>query len=304
MSESNARPPQPIAFSPDRLGQGLLNAMIGEMKSAPNMWAKMNESQQEVVIRRLEVSVRNWTLETMRILFSAKVPAVSATLEEVKVKDDIDGKITIARTAEDRHELADRVGQQVVVVMVNADAYFDRMNEVKADSQQRNLFGDNGEIPGTGRNEPDGPQGGGGGGKAFDATAQAEALSKIFNLPAEDSHSPKAEDFKAQLKQDLIAKGIAEGDVVLDLLPDDSLVELRAWLDNYIPCPEWFVPGLKLQTPAPTDSAADSTAEGQEQLGLGAGECEAAETEDEEGDAEIEITGDDEDEESDDGEKE
>lgn len=249
MTEPTAgKPPAPTYFSPDKLGQGLLNAMVGEMKSAPNMWAKMSESQQEVVIRRLEVAVRIWTLETMRILFSAKVPAVAATLEGVTFKDAIKASLEVARDAPDRHEFADRVNQQVVVVMVNADAYFDRMNEVRADSAQRKLFDDNGEIPGS-TSQPPEPEGGGGGssgGETFDATAQAEALAKIFNLPPEDSHSPKAEDFIAQLSQDLIGRGaVIPENFLLISIETDGLIEIRAFLDGLIPhllsnWPDWL----------------------------------------------------------------
>lgn len=220
-------------FSPDALGQGLLKAMLEELKRMPNMWAKMNESQQEVSLRRLEVEVRNWTLETMRVLFSAKVPACSASLGNVNVKDDIiEGKIAVSRSDLARHELADRVGQSVIVVMVNADSYLQRMNEVKGDANQRQLFDDDGSIRGTDSGPK--PQGGPGG------TGLAEQLDKLFNLPDDDSHSPKAEDFKLQLAQDIKAKGVDIPTFFLDQTPMDSLVEIRAWLDGLIDRPAWF----------------------------------------------------------------
>lgn len=136
MSESNA-----AAVAADSLGLHMLREIVDQFMQLPG-FAGLTQAQQQVHIERLDGTVRKLIAEALGVIFSAEYPACAATLEKLRIGKSITLLIDVDRTAESRHELMDRAGQKVVVVMADPDRYYSRMTEVKARADQRDLFHD------------------------------------------------------------------------------------------------------------------------------------------------------------------
>jgi hypothetical protein len=151
MSDSNA-----AAIAADSLGLHVLREIVDQFVQLPG-FSSLTQAQQQVHIERLDGTVRRLIAESLGVIFSAEYPACAATLEKLRVGKSITLLIEVDRTAESRHELMDRAGQKVVVVMADPDRYYSRMTEVKARADQRDLFHDPGQPLGhMGVDEPPG----------------------------------------------------------------------------------------------------------------------------------------------------
>lgn len=129
------------AIAADSLGLHVLREIVDQFMQLPG-FAGLTQAQQQVHIERLDGTVRKLIAEALGVIFSAEYPACPATLDKMRVGKSITLLVDVDRTAESRHELMDRAGQKIVVVMADPDRYYQRMMEVKARSDQRDLFHD------------------------------------------------------------------------------------------------------------------------------------------------------------------
>jgi hypothetical protein len=113
MSEQSA-----ARIAADSLGLHVLREIVDQFMQLPG-FSNLTQAQQQVHVERLDKTVRSLIAEALGVIFS-----------------DVD------RTAESRHELMDRSGQKVVIVMADPDRYYQRMTEVKAQADQRDMFHD------------------------------------------------------------------------------------------------------------------------------------------------------------------
>lgn len=136
MSEQSA-----ARVAADSLGLHVLREIVEQFMQLPG-FSNLTAAQQQVHLDRLDKTVRALIAEALGIMFSAEYPAVVATLGRISVGKQIGGSFDVERTAESRHELMDRSGQKVVIVMADPDRYYQRMTEVKARADQPDLFHD------------------------------------------------------------------------------------------------------------------------------------------------------------------
>jgi hypothetical protein len=136
MSEQSA-----ARVAADSLGLHVLREIVDQFMQLPG-FSNLTQAQQQVHLDRLDKTVRALIAEALGIMFSAEYPAVVATLGRISVGKQIGGSFDVERTAESRHELMDRSGQKVVIVMADPDRYYQRMTEVKARADQPDLFHD------------------------------------------------------------------------------------------------------------------------------------------------------------------
>lgn len=129
------QPQQPIA--PESVGLAILKAVRGELHELKKAYRDLSEVEQDRVLRRLEVAVRNAVQDGFHAIVADEFPAVRAMLDKVAITPKgIQGTLTMAGTSEHRHALFDHAGQPCVVVLATADKYLERMQEVRGDPQQ------------------------------------------------------------------------------------------------------------------------------------------------------------------------
>lgn len=130
----------PAEMALDSIGRQLLEALVEQLKVAPETWAKMTQIQQDQTIDRLRERVLNVVENALSMLFSGHYPSCTAQLVSLTVKDEIRASLTVAKSMQNLHELADAVGRSVLVVVASPEDFTARMEEIRARASQGDLF--------------------------------------------------------------------------------------------------------------------------------------------------------------------
>lgn len=129
-----------FALSAETMGRDLLAALVGELRTMPDHWARLNEASQQQQIDRLKEKIGATVESALQMLACGSFAVVPAVLESVGWKKGISATLNVARDALHRHALCDAQGQRVLVVMVDVMQWVQRMDEVKARADQPDLF--------------------------------------------------------------------------------------------------------------------------------------------------------------------
>jgi hypothetical protein len=140
-----SKKPTAIELAADTLGHDLLQAMVQECEQTVT-WKGYTEIQIQTAINRLRDRVQKLVKEALGILLRGDYPAVKGVLESITVKDGIKATLKISRTEHHLAELADFVGSPVVLVMHDPAAYMDRIESIRAQRDQRELFDEQGHL--------------------------------------------------------------------------------------------------------------------------------------------------------------
>jgi len=124
------------------LGHDILAAILGELRTMPDHWLRMNEDNQQKAISRIRDKVRTMVHETAQILMRGEFPAVPCEIDGIKITKDVQISLTMEPGAAMRHALYDAKGRHVLLVLSDTDRWLDRMEEVKAKADQLQLFDD------------------------------------------------------------------------------------------------------------------------------------------------------------------
>ena len=122
----------------------LMACLIDELKTAPDVWQKMPEHQQQDMIYRVQQRVQSAIHEAVQIIASDNRPTIVATVESVTVKDGIKAVVTLPKSDAQRQELFDAAGMAVLLIVGGAAGYYGGSDQVKPDLDQPALngFGD------------------------------------------------------------------------------------------------------------------------------------------------------------------
>ncbi|WLD56907.1 hypothetical protein NFC81_09200 [Salinispirillum sp. LH 10-3-1] len=101
----------------------LVRIVLDEIKHAPRVWQKMTEDQQSHVIDRVHQRCNDAASKAILAAFSGSYQSVGALVEQVVFKDGIKCVLKIAPHAQGRHELADREGFNVVLLLMDPSEF-------------------------------------------------------------------------------------------------------------------------------------------------------------------------------------
>lgn len=130
-----------VAIAAQTMTGDLMQCLIDEFKSAPDVWQKMPEHQQQDVIYRAQERVQYAIKQAVEIIASANRPTIVATVESVTVKDGIKAVVTLPKSDAQRHELFDAAGMAVLLIVGGASEFYGGASEVKPDPDQPALNG-------------------------------------------------------------------------------------------------------------------------------------------------------------------
>lgn len=134
-----------IDLSAKTLGKDLLQAMVDELQQTE--WANKPTLDQEQTISRLRTKCTELIGQGLTLMFSGAHPACIATIDSVTVKKGLKVGLKIAKGAANWPSVVDAEGQNVLIVMADAEDYRASMDEVKTRAAQSDLF--SGEYKGT-----------------------------------------------------------------------------------------------------------------------------------------------------------
>jgi acyl-CoA reductase-like NAD-dependent aldehyde dehydrogenase len=133
-----------VSMAADTMTGDLMACLIDEFKSAPDVWQKMPEHQQQDLIYRVQQRVQENIRQAVEIIASDNRPTIVATVESVTVKDGIKAVVTLPKSDAQRHELFDAAGMAVLLIVGGAAGYYGGTDQVRPDPDQPALngFGD------------------------------------------------------------------------------------------------------------------------------------------------------------------
>lgn len=114
----------------------LIAATLGELKAAPTVWQKMSEAQQQEVIYRVTNRVAHNIEQAVMMIAAEARPSIRAKLAAVTIKDDLKATVLLSRHHPDRHEFIDSAGQEILIVLLNAEQFTGGAGDIKADPDQ------------------------------------------------------------------------------------------------------------------------------------------------------------------------
>lgn len=129
-----------MSIAADSMGHDFVAALLQELRSMPDHWARLSEEKQQRIIEGLKEKVRTGIDKAMQILTRTEFAAVQAELKAISWQQGITATLTVPRDALHRHQLCDAQGQKVMVVMASPHRWFGRMDELKAKGDQAELF--------------------------------------------------------------------------------------------------------------------------------------------------------------------
>ncbi len=124
----------------------LIAATLDELKAAPTVWQKMSEAQQQEVIYRITNRVMHNIEQAVMMIAAEARPLIRAKLAAVTIKDDLKATVLLSRHHPDRHEFIDSAGQEILIVLLNAEQFTGGADDIKADPDQPTLPLPEGEV--------------------------------------------------------------------------------------------------------------------------------------------------------------
>lgn len=132
--------PDTLRISADTMGHDFLAALLAELRSMPDHWARLNEQRQQQIIENLREKISKAIDHAITLITRCGSPAVRVDLKSVTVKDGLTATVAIPKDAMYRHALFDAVGQSVLLIMTDTERWTKRMDEIKAKGDQIDLF--------------------------------------------------------------------------------------------------------------------------------------------------------------------
>lgn len=124
----------------ETLGKDLLKLILDELRGQPNHWLRMDAEEQGRALERIRSKVRDAVIDCSAIIMSTNFPMVKAELDGITIKDGVRVSLTMAPGDPNRHQLYDAKGNQCLLVLGSAEEWLERMEDVKAMADQKDLF--------------------------------------------------------------------------------------------------------------------------------------------------------------------
>lgn len=112
-------------FDAGTLVGDLRDAMLAELRDVADgkPWNERPEAQQRQVVERVHGAARGMVNKAVLLMSNQGFKSLMGELVQVRIKDGFQAQVNIPRGAEFRHELGDRQGKEVVLVLADAEEF-------------------------------------------------------------------------------------------------------------------------------------------------------------------------------------
>jgi len=102
-------------------------------------WHMRSEAEQRDTVHKVESAVHEIVTKAVEIIAAGGRRTIRATLDQVTVKDGIVGKIVMMKSDPLRHQFADSVGSQILIVVADPDEFTGERAPAKITPDQGDL---------------------------------------------------------------------------------------------------------------------------------------------------------------------
>lgn len=131
---------KPVEIATETMHGDIVQLVIDELKAAPDVWQKLSQNAQGLVIDRVQRRGGDAIKQAVYAIAAQGRDTVAADLEQITAKDGIKAVLTLSKNDPQRHSLLDAVGKPVLLVVASA-AEFMGGEMPKAESEQLPLDG-------------------------------------------------------------------------------------------------------------------------------------------------------------------
>lgn len=131
-----------VSIATESAGTTLLKALLNEIAQLPKPWQQTSAKEQEVVIDRLRNAVAVSVRAAVSRIAAGSFQRIAAEVESVTFKDGVKAVVQLPKGDAGTHTLADKTGGQVMIVIANEAEFVDGMQDVEADEDQPDMFGE------------------------------------------------------------------------------------------------------------------------------------------------------------------
>ena len=128
-----------LAVSREFLLGDLIKSVTRRFKTLAVPFGSLAEREQQVLLSSVADDARTAIKEAIRIINSDNRTHFMAEVEQVTFKDGVKAVLKMMNTPES-HELADKAGGIVMVVIADSDAYMELGDACQGEADQRPLF--------------------------------------------------------------------------------------------------------------------------------------------------------------------
>ena len=130
----------PELHAAEHVGTDLLGALLDEIKQLQSPWQNTPQHLQAELIDRLRRRVEANVKQAVALIAAEGRVTVVGTLEQVTFKGAIKATLALSKSNVHRLDMADNVGQEVLVVIMPAEQFTGGMDGIEADPDQSDML--------------------------------------------------------------------------------------------------------------------------------------------------------------------
>jgi hypothetical protein len=113
----------------------------------PLPWDMRGEDEQKATIESVQSATRHWVYRAVTLIAAGGQRAARGSLIKFVVKDGIQMQVNLAASDQLRHELADHVGNSVMIIIADAEQFQGERSAVRVTPDQSRLPMDDDNEP-------------------------------------------------------------------------------------------------------------------------------------------------------------
>lgn len=130
-----------LEFARTELSGRLMQVVIGNLEKMKTPWAHTSEKNQEIALNAMRQLVDQAVTQAVMVINSERKPRLNATVDSVTFKDEIKATLTLGKSTEGRHSLADAAGSTICIILANPEQFTTGGDKVKPQPDQKQLAG-------------------------------------------------------------------------------------------------------------------------------------------------------------------
>jgi hypothetical protein len=129
-----------LEFAREELAGKLLHTLVACLGTQKLAWSMMSEKNQEIALNKMRENIDKAVRDAVMVISTERQPAIRITVGKVTFEDDgIKAQMSLSRSDEGRHDLADATGTSAYVILARPESYTGGMTKVEASKDQKAL---------------------------------------------------------------------------------------------------------------------------------------------------------------------
>jgi hypothetical protein len=121
----------------ETVGRQLLNLFVSHMRMLPDVWPKMNQTQQDETLDAVREGVKSAIEKAVHLIAADNRLVVAGTLDSISIKNGVRCNVNVNKASENILGLYSAQGQDVLLVVANPTYFTQGIHQVVGEADQR-----------------------------------------------------------------------------------------------------------------------------------------------------------------------